>query len=135
MTQARAERELAALRNAALDELLQLSDADLLEDAVAEGLNVSEIAQGIRSCMRSASAGFMRQHLLSARLVVGKRTPKVAIPQLPVARLKELVQRAFQTDPQLGLAFRSGKRQTDEDWVSLYEDLVALGAIKPDDSV
>jgi len=135
MTQARAERELAALRNAALEELLQISDAELLEDAAVEGLNVSEIAQGIRSCMRSASAGFMRQHLLSAKLVVEKRTPRVALPQLPIARLKELVQRAFQSDPQLGLAFRSGKTQTDEDWVSLYEDLVALGAIRPDESV
>lgn len=135
MTQARAERELAALRNAALEELLQISDAELLEDAAAEGLNVSEIAQGIRSCMRSASAGFMRQHLLSAKLVVEKRTPRVALPQLPIARLKELVQRAFQSDPQLGLAFRSGKTQTDEDWVSLYEDLVALGAIRTDESV
>lgn len=135
MTNTRAERELAALRNAALEELLQLSDTELLEDAAAEGLNVSEIAHGIRSSMRAASASFMRQHLASAKLVVEKRIPRFSLPQLPIAQLKELVQRAFQSDPLLGMAFRGGKNQTDEDWVSLYEDLVALGAIKPDEPV
>lgn len=134
MTQARAERELAALRNAALEEILSLSDDDLLEDAAAEGLDVSKIAQGMRSCIRSASASFVRENLVSEAGVIDRRT-RITLPQLSIAQLKELVQRAFQSDPQLGLAFRSGKSQTDEDWMSLYEDLVALGAIKPDESV
>lgn len=134
MTQARAERELAALRNAALEELLQLNDAELMEDAAAEGIDVSKIAEGIRSSMRTASASFMRQNLVSAKLVV-ERIPRVSLPKLPISKLKELVQRAFQSDPLLGMAFRGGRSQTDEDWVSLYEDLVALGAIKPDESV
>lgn len=135
MTQGRAKRELTALRDAALEELLQLSDTELLEEVAAEGLNVSEIADGIRSSMRAASASFMRQHLAGTKMVVEKRTPRVALPQLPIVQLKELVQRAFQADPLLGMAFRGGKIQTDEDWVSLYEDLVALGAIKPDEPV
>jgi hypothetical protein len=72
---------------------------------------------------------------VSAKLAVERRTPIASLPKLPIAQLKELVQRTFQSDPLLGMAFRGGKSQTDEDWVSLYEDLVALGAIKPDEPV
>ena len=48
-------------------------------------------------------------------------------------QIKQIVENLFQTDPSLGLAFRSGKKQTDADWQSLYDDLVIMGAIKPED--
>jgi hypothetical protein len=43
-----------------------------------------------------------------------------------------LVQRAFEAQPDLAMAFRDGKRQSDADWHTLYEDLIELGAIEPD---
>jgi hypothetical protein len=135
VTLTRAEREMAALRNAALDELMQLSDSELLDDATAEGLEVSQIARSVRVCMTSASAAFMRQRLLSAKANVERGRSLDPLPKLSISELKELVQRAFQSDPLLGMAFRGGTSQTDEDWVSLYEDLVELGAIKPDEQV
>ena len=46
-------------------------------------------------------------------------------------RLKQLIQEAFASDRGLGVAFRDGKRQSEADWESLYDDLVALGKIKP----
>lgn len=52
-----------------------------------------------------------------------------------IYRIKTLVQELFANDRSLGLAFREGKRQSDADWQSLYDDLVAMGAIKADDGV
>jgi hypothetical protein len=49
-----------------------------------------------------------------------------------IDRVKALVQQAFQTDSALGLAFRDGKRQSDGDWETLYDDLVSLGKIAPE---
>lgn len=46
--------------------------------------------------------------------------------------MKALVQQAFQADSALGLAFRDGKRQSDGDWETLYDDLVSLGKIAPE---
>ena len=45
--------------------------------------------------------------------------------------MKELIQGAFEQDKNLGLAFREGKKQTEADWATLYDDLVAIGAIQP----
>jgi hypothetical protein len=44
--------------------------------------------------------------------------------------MKELIRAAFDREPQLAAAFRQGRRQTDQDIRSLYDDLVSLGKIR-----
>jgi hypothetical protein len=46
--------------------------------------------------------------------------------------MKELIDGAFQADASLAAAFRDGKRQSDADLQSLYDDLVELGKIEPE---
>jgi hypothetical protein len=134
MTKPNPRAELAALRVAALEDVMKTSDADLRREAVEDGEDVAAIAHDVRSGMRSAAAGALRQRLANA---IGRISgpPALSAPNKvrpSIDRLKMLVQQAFASDRSLGLAFRDGKRQSDADWESLYEDLVALGKIDPE---
>lgn len=133
MTAPNHRAELAALRVIALEDILNTSDADLRKEAVEDGEDVAAIAVNLKSAMRDAAAAALRQRLseAKARMTVGpvpKPDPQV---RPPLERLKQLIQEAFASDRSLGLAFRDGKRQSDADWESLYDDLVALGKIDP----
>lgn len=125
--------ELAALRVVVLEDILNTSDAELRSEAIEDGEDVVAIAADLKSAMRDAAAAALR-----LRLSQGKARMAAAPVQRagfkgrpPMERLKQLIQEAFAGDRGLGLAFRDGKRQSDADWESLYDDLVALGKIKP----
>lgn len=127
--------EMEALRDAALEDLLATSDAQLRQEAMDDGEDIDAITTCIKATMRETAASTLRQRLSQAKaqsnskLMVQKASS--ALPTLE--QIKQIVQNLFQTDPTLGLAFRSGKKQTDADWLSLYDDLVVMGAIKPED--
>lgn len=133
MTTPNHRAELAALRVVALEDILNTSDAELRREAVEDGEDVSAIAANLRSTMRDAAAAALRQRLSEAKTRMNVRpVQKPGQPARPrLERLKQLIQEAFAGDRSLGLAFRDGKRQSDADWESLYDDLVALGKINP----
>ena len=137
MTEPDVRAELAALRAAALEDLMATQDADLRREAVEDGEVVASIALDVKAAMREAAAAALRQRMTVARQrmeiaqVAGVR-PALSI-RPAIKRLKQLVLDAFAKDPNLGLAFRDGKQQSDADWESLYDDLISLGKIEPDD--
>lgn len=47
--------------------------------------------------------------------------------------IKDRLHRLFAQNPNLAVAFRQGKKQSDSDWESLWDDLVEIGEIKEDD--
>lgn len=135
MKETKAAAELASLRAAALEDLMTASDAQLRQEAADDGDDLDAVAMQVKTTMREAAAITLRQRLVQAK----QRTRPVAGAQVgpwarpPVEAIKQLIQGLFQTDRSLGLAFRDGKKQTDADWQTLYDDLVAIGAIKPED--
>ncbi len=135
MTSPNVIAEMAALRDAALEDLMATSDAQLRQEAMADGEDIDAIATCVKAAMRETAASTLRQRLSQAkaqsnsRMMVQKESS--TLPTLE--QIKQIVENLFQTDPSLGLAFRSGKKQTDADWQSLYDDLVIMGAIKPED--
>ena len=133
MTAPNHRAELAALRVVALEDILNTSDAELRKEAVEDGEDVTAIAAGLKSAMRDAAASALRQRMsqAKARMTAGPVQQLGRPARPPMERLKQLIQEAFASDRSLGLAFRDGKRQSDADWESLYDDLVALGKIKP----
>jgi hypothetical protein len=133
MTEPNHRAELAALRVVALEDILSTSDAELRKEAVDDGEDVSAIATDLKVAMREAAAAALRQRLSQAKARMTARTAAdLGRPvRPPMERLKQLIQEAFASDRSLGLAFREGKRQSDADWESLYDDLVALGKIQP----
>lgn len=128
--------DIAAIRAAALDDLLATTDAELRQEVCEEGENLDAMAILMKSSMREAAASALRERMAKSRSQSRQklfaRPPSFTRPAID--RIKELVQDLFARDQSLGLAFRDGKRQSDADWQSLYDDLVAIGAIKAADN-
>lgn len=135
MNTQKTQAEMAILRDVALEDLMATSDVQLHQEAIEDGEDLNQLAMQVKITMREAAAMAQRQRLARARermsSCIGARTISSIRP--PVEALKQIVQKLFQTDPSLGLAFREGKKQTDADWQSLYDDLVSMGVIKPED--
>jgi hypothetical protein len=134
MSTLKVHAELAALRDAALEDLMATSDAELRQEAVEGGDDLDAIALQIKSAMRETAAATLRQNLVlaKARLPQKINTWAASLDRPSLEQIKQIVQSVFKADASLGLAFRNGTKQTDEDWLSLYDDLIAIGAIKPD---
>lgn len=134
MTKPTKAGELAALRRLALADVERAGEAELREEARDDGADFTELAERIRCSMREAAAGVLREQLARERTLAAEvqgRQPKPSTrPSLE--DIKRAVSELFTREPKLRLAFRDGKQQSD--WESLYDDLVALGALKPDAS-
>ena len=135
MSTSKISTEMAALRAAALDDLVATTDAELHQEALEDGEDLDAIAAQVKVAMRETAAGVLRQRMLQAKT---RMHPSVAARPVPairpsIDRIKQIVQGLFRSDRSLGLAFRDGKRQTESDWQSLYDDLVAMGAMDPND--
>lgn len=135
MTSSNVIAEMAALRDAALEDLMATSNAQLRQEAMEDGEDIDAIASCVKATMRETAASTLRQRLLKAKAQSNaKLMMQKTHSTLPsLEQIKQIVQNLFQTDSSLGLAFRSGKKQTDADWLTLYDDLVVMGAIKPED--
>ncbi len=135
MSTAKVIAEIAALRAAALDDLMATTDAELHQEAFEDGEDLDSIAAQVKFAMRETAAGALRQRMAQAKT---RMRPSAAARLAPairpsIDRIKQIVQDLFQSDRSLGLAFRDGKRQSDSDWQSLYDDLVTMGAINCND--
>ena len=132
MTQSKARKEIAALREAAIEDLAKTTDSELRMETLECGEDVGRIAAHVRTVMRNAAASVNRQRLVVAREQMEARSHRRPNPLLRPAidRIKEIVQAAFAADPALGVAYREGKVTSTEDWYSLYDDLIKIGAIQ-----
>ena len=85
--------------------------------------------------LRDVVGAGMRVKLASAKAATkASAESQPAKPVQPVMeRLKEIVAEAFLREPKVAMAFRDGKKQTDEDLATVYDDLVRMGIIKPED--
>lgn len=129
-------QEILSLREAAIEDLMSLSDEELRAEAKQDGKDLEAIAADTQKVMREAAAATLRLRMSVSRIKPAlpaaqpRRTPMIR-PSLE--QMKQLVERVFANNPSAGLAFRQGKKQSDADWQTLYDDYVAMGAIKPED--
>ncbi|WP_243317150.1 hypothetical protein [Geothrix paludis] len=135
MNQSKARKEIAALRDAALEDLAKTTDLQLRQEALEAGEDLGAIAAHMRAVMRGAAASVHRQRLVQAReqMEAQARAHVAPVARPTLGQIKQIIQTAFARNPALGLAYREGKNQPDDDWLSLYDDLVALGEIKTGD--
>lgn len=135
MTSSKSREDINALRQLALEDLMAIDDAQILAEAQEAGDDVEATAFAMKTMLREAAASELRSRLLEARQEIAR--PKRAsssvrtYPALEAIKLR--VREAFKSEPALGLAYREGKEQSEADWQSLYEDLIELGAIAPDE--
>jgi len=128
--------EMSFLRAMALSDLQATSDSELHKELMADGEDLSVIAARVRAKLDQAASAVLRLQAAKTRLTT-VRTPipvSTSFIRPAIDRLKSLVQEALQGRTDLAVAFRDGRRQSDSDWESLYDDLVTLGVIKDDSS-
>ena len=128
-------KEIAALREAAIADLMSLSDAELRAEAKEAGDDLEAIAARTRQSMREAAAAALRQRMSATKPVsINPHHGRSHASRPSLDRIKQMVQQLFEREPTVGLAFREGKRQSESDWNTLYDDLVSMGAIKAEDN-
>ncbi len=135
MSHSKSRKEITALRDAALEDLMAATDAELRQEAVEDGEDIGLVAEQSRSVMREAAASALRQRLMQAKERMQARVTARSRPvnRPPLERIKELIQGQFNTNQSLALAFRERKKLTDGDWQSIYDDLVKLGVLRSDE--
>lgn len=123
---------LDAIQALAARDLDEASDEQIRAEFVEDKRDPSEVARNVANSLDMVVARFMREHADAAKSKPNANTrPALRLPSLE--RMRELIQNAFSREPELAAAFRDGKKQSENDIGSLYEDLVELGKIRPED--
>lgn len=135
MKQSKQSKEISFIRNQALEDLANTSDEEVRNEYCEAGQDMAAIAKQTHDKLRDVVAAGMRAKLASAKAATKASTAgQPAIRVRPVMdRLKEIVAEAYQREPKVAMAFRDGKKQTDEDLATVYDDLVRMRIIKPED--
>lgn len=134
MTHSKDRAEIASLRKVALEDLHATSEEEITRELHEAGEDIHAIAAQLKEHMRDIAAAAMRRRTEVAKeqmRTLDSAVSKAARPSMNLIR--ERIKAAFLLQPNLAVAFRDGKRQSDEDMQSLYDDLIAVGAIKPND--
>lgn len=126
--------ENMALRQLAMEDLMAQSDAQLRQEAAEDGEDIDALVTSMRAALHVAAAHVLRQRLTDARQRMTSSIRPIKANKYPALEtLKHRIKSAFELQPELGLAFREGKKQSEADWQTLYDDLIELGAIERDE--
>lgn len=135
MKQSKESLEIGLIRARALEDLANTSDDEIRNEYREAGQDLSAVAKQTHAKLRDVVATSMRARLASAKAAskasAASQTTNLVRPTME--RLKQLVAEAFQREPRIAMAFRDGKKQTEEDLATVYDDLVSMGIIKPQD--
>lgn len=127
-----------ALRKAVADEILSMTDEEILNDAKDQGLDTNEIALMMRSKALDTIANARKQKLKNIRENLNLAQTKHIKRSTTTFGIEEKKKKilALLTTPNtnLSLAFRNGERQSDSDWGSLWDDLVEQGLLEDEHS-
>lgn len=124
-----------ALRKAVADEILSMTDEEILMDARDQGLDPEDIALTMKSKALDMIATVRKQKLKQIRENLNSsqtKTIKRPTVFLGIEEKKKKILALFdKPNTTISLAFRNGERQSD--WESLWDDLVEMGLIEEDD--
>lgn len=134
MKQSKESLEIGLIRARALEDLENTSDDEIRNEYREAGQDLVAVATRTHDKLRDVVAASMRAKLASAKAASkASAASQTTNPVRPaMERLKQLVAEAFQREPKIAMAFRDGKKQTDEDLATVYDDLVRMGVVKPE---
>lgn len=134
MKQSKESREIGFIRARMLEDLANTSDEEIRNEYREAGQDMAAVAKQTHDALRDVVAASMRAKLASAKAATkgsSARQPTNWV-RPAIDRLREIVAEAFVREPKVAMAFRDGKKQTDEDLATVYDDLVKMGVIKPE---
>ncbi|MCF7965331.1 MAG: hypothetical protein K9L79_07305 [Methylobacter tundripaludum] len=129
--------KLRALRNAVSDEILSMTDEDILVDARNNGLDPDDIALTMKSKAMDMIANIRKQKLKNIRENLNAAQPKLIKPIITLSleeKKKKILEFFAKPNTNYSLAFRNGDRQSESDWESLWDDIVEQGLLDDESS-
>ncbi len=126
------QKEIEAFRKLALADIDELSDAELIAEITDDGGNPQAMSDQIAARLDDVVSQFLRNRTAEAKVQTSRKKPTATIWRPTIERIKQLIEQAFTADPKLATAFRDGKRQSDSDLQTLYDDLIEMGKIDPE---
>lgn len=135
MKQSKESKEIGFIRARALDDLANTSDEEIRNEYREAGQDMTAVAKQTLDTLRDVVAAGMRAKLASAKAATTASSASRPTNRIrpTMERLKEIVAETFMREPKVAMAFRDGKKQTDEDLATVYDDLVRMGIIKPEE--
>jgi len=115
-----------------VDDILTMTDAELAAEANESGIDIAAAGKHGRDLLGKARASIAQQRLAAARRAVAvDRQDAAKVVSLDPARARRGLDSFLKRHPDMAgtltLAARHGKNRSDEDVVSMVEDLVDLG--------
>ena len=125
---------LHQLIDEAVEDLMKLSDAELMAELAEEGADPEAEAQAARNAIGAGIARAGRARLVAARTAVDRdRTARFVRSPVPVAMRASILERFANDDPKLKsrltMAARKGEGITEQEMDSILADLRELGVI------
>jgi inactivated superfamily I helicase len=130
--------KLARISEALAEDVDELSDEQVLQEAREDGIDTARVAAEFRSSALSIINQAKRQRLIQARMALqqSQQSRNAAVRARPTLTvIKSRIQEILTLKPSLAIAFRDGKEISDDDWLSLWDDLVETGAVKEGDDI
>lgn len=128
------------LRRAIVDDAQEITVEDTAKVLLASGTGPSNAVAATRAMATELLIQSRKARLRTAQQAVAARQPSDKIVQRDVRAISRALTR-LASDPatmagkRIALAHRNGKTQSEQDVLSLWQDLIDLGAVSDDDLV
>lgn len=132
--------KLRAVLDSAAESIIKASEENILDDVRSEGSDPQRLADEVRGLIQLSVKARGQKRLRAARGALNRDRKAVAsrvvlhsIPKDPNERrflLDRLIAQRADLPQALTLAFREGEAMTDDDDVSILEDLATLGYLE-----
>lgn len=124
---------MTALERLISEDLLAMSDEELLKEAIEDGVDPAAIAFELRSSALARINQAKRERLAAARrgYEASIKESQIAKARPSLDEIKLQIQALIRGGASngLSLAFRKGEAMSDVDWESLWDDMVESGLI------
>ena len=138
MTENKIKNRLALdrLAKSLVDDILEMTDEELLTEIKSDGQNPKEIAQSTRNIFDRAVTSCGKARLaIAKKAVLSEHRQNLSFvrsdPSIARQKLEEVLTKHPEMREKLTLAARKGKGLSDNDVLGILEDLEELGVISP----
>lgn len=127
-----ARKALGAIQALIVQDLEGVSDEEIRAEMIEDGNDPELVAREMAEALDSVVSEFLRSKVAATKAVKRAVQAPAQTNRPVLSKIKELVQSAFEVEPTLATAYRKGTKQSDNDWISIYDDLVSLGKVDPE---
>jgi len=132
-----AHSRLRALTDCMVADVAALPDSELLAEEREDDADFDGAIQSLRAGILQRTISARKQRLVAARNGLKEASKQVlnAIPRPSIGVIRSKINELLSSPrgQELAIAFRNGKKQSESDLESLWDDLIEMGLVNRDD--